>query len=974
MSTTERRLHDRILELAAVALDFRLAPAEAADLEGHLAACPTCARTAAALRADTAALRHPASLLPSRRTDDAVAAAIAGRRVRSGPRALVLVAATALLLVALLGAAAVGTFLLQTRPPIVEVPSPPVVVVNPSPSPAPVWQTGTLPPMFTGGLAYPVAIAAGETGFAAVGPRVFRDVDTPAGGTAGAWRSRDGLAWEPATSVAGLAVGDSLDIDDYPDPGLVDVAWGPAGFVAVGIARESVDRVGAAWHSSDGLTWVRTDLPEPARARPAAVTWSGSTYVIVGVVEEETAPRAVAWLSTDGRSWRRVPDAEAFDIGGYITYPSGRGSGGPADVTVTQDGSLVAVGRTCTGTTSMDDTYACRPIVISSSDGEAWRTEPLPDVSGGGISLPSSVAATAKRVVAVSGGAVEGDPSVFIRDDAGWRVVDPAGVPTFARIVAFGDRFVALATTATAISLWTSSDGEAWAPVSGMPQPPDVTSLHEVDLVAAGTQVVIVGSAEVGSTEGWSSFAIAWSPRQAEPATPTPSPSVQPAPAWVPAPGALPVASGTVQLAAGPDGGTYVVVSSARDGAAVQRDRSVLALLDPSGEPRTGWPVAADGWACASPDGSAWPPEVAGDGSVTVLCRSGETPDGSVRTSASRFDAAGRLLASWSHDGESSGRPRVVDGRLLVIADEVTEEQVTGDSGQAETRYTAAYWLDEVAADGTRRSGVRLDVGEAGWPVVLGPDGTAYHVDMEQGVITAFDLDGRLAGWPARLDGSLSALGFGPDGRVYVTVAPAAAGASSLVVLARDGSTVARSDTLPLDGTIAYSGAGPGGRPMAPLVADDGTAFVIGEAADHTVVYAIDPSGAVKSGWPYRADTAVQWQGTCPAETAGCGVWRASPAVGPDGIVYLPLAAPDAQVGGSVAAIGPDGRAIAGWPMHLARRGAEFWAAVAGSGDTAWAVAVEPEAGGGSSATVLAFAADGAVRSRTTVVDPKAGS
>jgi hypothetical protein len=587
MSTTHR-LHDRALELAATALDFALAPADAAELDSHLAGCPACARTAAALRGDLAFLRRPATLLPSRRVDDAVHAAIAGREPRTSPqRLLVLVAATALLLVALLGVAAAGAFILQSRPPVVVVPSPsaPAVVVNPSASPGP--------------------------------------------------------------------------------------------------------------------------------------------------------------------------------------------SGAPV-------------------------------------------------------------------------------------------------LPT-------------------------------------------------------------------------------------------------PAAAWAPAPAAFPVSDGTAQLAAGPDGGTYVLVTTADAGIAERPGRSVLALLDATGDPRAGWPIAVDGWSCDDPNARPLPPETTADGSVTVVCRSDETSDGSVSTGVFRFDTAGRLVGSWSHRGEVVGRPRIVDGRLLLIASEVSERDVTVPGGGVESRSVVVHWIQEVSEDGTVRSGARVEMGDAGWHVVMGPDGTAYHENMVDGEITAFDLDGLRPGWPVRLGGSLSALGFGPDGRVLVTVA--AGGATRLVVLGSGGETLTTSAALPMEGLSGWSGAGPDGRPMAPLVGDDGTALVIGEADDHTVVYAIDPSANVLSGWPYRADTAVQWQGTCPAETAGCGVWRAIPAVGPDGVVYLPLAAPDAQIGGSLVAIGRDGRAVPGWPMHLARRGAEFWSA-AGSDAIAWALAVEPESGGGSSATILAFAADGTVLSRTTVLEP----
>ena len=418
-----------------------------------------------------------------------------------------------------------------------------------------------------------------------------------------------------------------------------------------------------------------------------------------------------------------------------------------------------------------------------------------------------------------------------------------------------------------------------------------------------------------------------------------------------------------------PAGAPYVLATTANAGIAGRPGRSVLALLDRAGDPRPGWPIAVDGWSCANPYSGAWPPEVASDGSVTVACLSWADAGDSVRMTVSTFDVSGNLVASWWYADEPSGRPRVVDGRLLVIAREVKEQEVTLPDGQVDTRYQTTYWLDEVAGDGTtRRSGERLDLGDPGWPVVLGPDGTAYHENMADGEITAFDLDGLRPGWPVRLGGSLSALGFGPDGRVLVTVA--AAGATRLVVLGAGGETLATSDAFSMEGVSGWSGAGPDGRPMAPLVGADGTSVVIGEADDHTVVYRIDSSGKVMGGWPYRADTAVQWQGTCPAETAGCGVWRAVAALGGDGTVSLPLAAPDAQIGGTLASVGPNGRNLSGWPMHLARRGAEFWSVAVASDGTVFALAVEPEAGGTTSATILAMANDGTVLSRTTVIEP----
>jgi hypothetical protein len=129
-----RQVHERGLELAAMAVDFELTRAETAELEAHLAGCPSCTRRAAALRGDAVALGRPLVLLPSARVDAAIAAEIAGRR--AGPQRLVLVAAAAMLALALLGAAAVGAYLLRnvTTPPITEVtPVTPPAVASPRP-------------------------------------------------------------------------------------------------------------------------------------------------------------------------------------------------------------------------------------------------------------------------------------------------------------------------------------------------------------------------------------------------------------------------------------------------------------------------------------------------------------------------------------------------------------------------------------------------------------------------------------------------------------------------------------------------------------------------------------------------------------------------------------------------------------------------------------------------------------------------
>jgi hypothetical protein len=59
-----------------------------------------------------------------------------------------------------------------------------------------------------------------------------------------------------------------------------------------------------------------------------------------------------------------------------------------------------------------------------------------------------------------------------------------------------------------------------------------------------------------------------------------------------------------------------------------------------------------------------------------------------------------------------------------------------------------------------------------------------------------------------------------------------------------------------------------------------------------------------------------------------------------------------------------------GWPVVLTRPGAEFWSVVVGADGTAYALAIEPEAGSASWATVLAIAPDSTVLWTTTIIDP----
>ncbi len=743
-ATTGNGRHLRFRELAATALDFPLSPAEAAELEAHLATCPDCARLAGGLRFDAAALRRPVELATSYRLDSAVGAAIAGRPPRPSPgRTLLLVAATALLLVGLLGAVAVGAYLWRTlQPPLLVVdPSPapsglplpsgePVPTAKPGPAvPALTWELGQIPPMVDGAESHPTAVSHGYGVFVAVGGRVFRDNETPSGGIASAWRSEDGLAWEPATGD-GLAMGDGVFVDDYPAPGLVDVAWGRPGVVAVGTSRMT-DREGGAWFSPDGMTWTRADFPDAARARPAAVTWTGTKFVAVGVVEEEGTPRGAAWASDDGRSWERAPDSDAFDIGGYITLPSGYGTGGPVDVAyVTWDGTILATGSTCAATADMEERTTCRPLVLTSRIGATWEREDVP-----GEARLGSVAATGDRVVALAGTGESGSTLVMVRDEGGWRLVDLPSVPDLARVISYGDGFLALSIAGDEVALYWSADGETWSRLPGVPQPSDVDVLRtEVDLSNVLGTVVVVGSAESESGSGPGGFTIV--------GTPLAAPEASPSPTATPADGR------------GLEAGELRVVSVGASGV----------------------PVTALG---------ERPPALDGDGTV-IAFEHGSPGSGSmvlVHDLSTATTVVGSVASDGTAAGDTAWRPSLsADGRYLAF-DSWSADLVPGDTNKGQDVF-----VRDLVAGTTVRVSVSSDGSQAatgGWLAAISSDGSTVAFAATSPDLVAGDTNKRSDIFVHDLvTGETARVSVGPGGRQ-------ANGDSTQPAVSADGSVIA---------------------------------------------------------------------------------------------------------------------------------------------------------------------------------------
>ncbi len=442
--------------------------------------------------------------------------------------------------------------------------------------------------------------------------------------------------------------------------------------------------------------------------------------------------------------------------------------------------------------------------------------------------------------------------------------------------------------------------------------------------------------------------------------------------------GSLPTKLGSALMAAGPDGGLYVLVNARRDDTGAP-SRAVLTLLDRAGQPMPGWPVQLTGWDCWVPNGRVGGFSTAADGSTRLVCTQDVTGEAAARRVAFAFDVSGRPLPGWPVElpsGDVFDPPQVAGDTLLLVYHEFAASE-GGGSPQP-----GAWWVTSVAADGTIRQGVRYEVPDIAsyGDARLGSDGVAYVIAFRGALATlttdivAFDVDGIRPGWPVTVAGYASYPAVGSDGRIHVigVQGTGSSAHSQTLVFNRDGQSAGvDSDGLPLDAVLDYTGAG--ARVAAPTVATDGTAFIVGDfnggPSPGPAAYAIGPTGLPLPGWLYRLPAALQTQGSCSPLDAGCGAWRTTLAVGPDDTLYLPIASPDEKGGGSIIAVGIGGTVRPGWPVRLAAAGAGYWSVVVGADGTVFALAVTSSAGR-ETWTLDMIDPDGSVRSRTPIVQP----
>ena len=557
-------------------------------------------------------------------------------------------------------------------------------------------------------------------------------------------------------------------------------------------------------------------------------------------------------------------------------------------------------------------------------------------------------------------------------------------------VAAFRDDAAAIASAARP----SLSPGRSVAILADVLRPPNPSPRPRRLAVAAlvgviGTGVALAALAYIRSSDD-SHIAVRSTPStasvtdpSAEPTSgPTDSASLPPQspvatrrPADPPSAGALPVRGsgqqlGTqIRMAPGPDGDLYVSIPKPPGSVLVTQ-------LDSVGHPRPGWPIVV------SQTTSCEQLLPVDDGSVRLLCtleNRGANNLAVVRAYA--FDSKGRALAGWPIDLDRYGAHgyfagRVIGDELAVLAWESLGNQI--NEGQP----AGNAWIATIAADGTVRGGAKVPFGTncCTDTFVLGPDGVAYGTIRHFGEaasapksseLIAVSSAGVRAGFPVVIGGIASVPAFDSAGRLHLTVNNGPDRLARTLVLDTDGhAVVGSSGELGFSATDVCVGIeGSCEVPAAPFVGSDGTTFVVGAYFRNTTVAGLSPSGKEMTGWPYRSDAGHQSIGICPAGEVCEGYGFAAPAMGPGNVLYLLHAAASKSAGGSVVAVGQDGRVVAGWPVSLKRAGSEVWSAVVGPDGNAYALAIEPEPNNGHSATILALAPDSTVLYTKTIID-----
>jgi hypothetical protein len=145
------------------------------------------------------------------------------------------------------------------------------------------------------------AITYGNSHYVAVGDVRDQGDESYTNPRAAVWTSSDGLTW--------IRLPENDDVFNGPwHQEMFDVAYGPAGFVAIGSTEgdDGMSSVGAIWQSPDGLTWTRIAHDDDLFGEHTPDDWLRLTDVVHGNNGYVAIGSEGILRSEDGLTWSRT--------------------------------------------------------------------------------------------------------------------------------------------------------------------------------------------------------------------------------------------------------------------------------------------------------------------------------------------------------------------------------------------------------------------------------------------------------------------------------------------------------------------------------------------------------------------------------------------------------------------------------------------------------------------------------------------